>query len=186
MNGFPTVNKEQIISSINQFIAGDENILNLTLIVSIFATIVTPYLSESIVKIFHHDYFRILVLIAIIYLYTQKSTIVSIIVLIFFISSQMASVQKEHYDMIQNVQLENFSPSDPHMDETFNINPEYFRQPADAPLEGTGADVPEYHQDDYLLYNKAENMPPQQVISEPPAYQLDNVTGFSGEEQAPY
>lgn len=186
MNVIPTVNKDQIISSVNQFIASDESVLNLTLIVSIFATIVTPYLPDTLIKFFHHDYFRIIVLAVIVYLYLQKSTIVTIILLILYLSTQMASVQKEHYEMIQNTKLENFSPSQEHMDETFHINPEYFRKSADEPLEGSVSDVPTYAKEDYLLYNHPDNMLQQSVMSEQPHFGLDDVTGFTGEENATF
>lgn len=181
-----TFNKEEVMNFFDNLKNDENSTLNLLLVVSVFATLITPYLSNYVVSVFHHDYFRIIVLAIIVFLYTKKATTVTFIILVLFLSTQIASIQKEHYGVVQNVNLENFSPSEAVVDETFHINPEYFRESADMPLEGVPSDAPAQHPSDYLLYNNNEHIPNETIISEQPVFhEMQEVTGYTGEENAP-
>jgi len=132
--------------------------------VVLFTTVLGPSITTYVHGFWTSEIFRMgmLVLILLIIFMHRSDTVsippVAIVLLIFFISTQITKTQRENFDALNfNNKLEQFAPSEPLIDETFHISPEYFKENRDAPLDGTHADVPVHGKDDYVLYQETEH-----------------------------
>lgn len=151
--------------------------------VGVFSTFVAPSVSDSLIKFYHHDGFRAMILILFFYILT-KSVLLAIIVLIFFLSTQVAIIQKEHYTVVS----EHFrGVNSDSVDEPLVIPANYLKESGVDNLQGEASDVAPDTTDQYVLYPAAQESVNRQMASGEPEVEIPHdtdVLAYSGEEPA--
>jgi hypothetical protein len=149
----------QYINTFNSYLIDNNNTRIALALTVLFTTVVGPSTASLFKGLWNSDLFRVLMLfvIGVLVFANDNIPIIAIILLVFFVSTQIVGAQHENFETVEiNKKLENFAPSEEHINETFHISPEYFKENRDAPLEGTHADVPQQKEDDYTLYQETD------------------------------
>jgi hypothetical protein len=149
----------QYINTFNSYLIDNNNTRIALALTVFFTTVVGPSTASLFKGLWNSDLFRVVMLFVIGLLVFANDNIpnIAIILLVFFVSTQIVGTQHENFETAAiNKKLENFAPSEEHINETFHISPEYFKENRDAPLEGTHADVPQQKEDDYTLYQETD------------------------------
>lgn len=171
-----------------KLVSSEQSVLNILLIVGVFATLVAPSLHDSMIKIYHHEGFRLFMLAILGYTYFKKSILSGVIVLIFFLSTQVASVQKEHYAVLS----EHFRGiNSESVDEPLLIPTNYLKESGVDNLQGSASDVPPDEADQYVVYPATQESTNRQMasgepITEIPHDQDNELLAYSGEELAQF
>jgi len=174
-----------IINNLNKFLVNDKFSVNAILVISIVGTIITPYLSKSLNKFVYSDLYRVIVLLVLLYLYYKKFTLPAIIVLLFFVVTQLSSTQQASLKS-----QENYTPVDTTTvhSKPLDIPESYFKPNGSDSLEGNEMDVKPRTEDDYLMY-KTENKHdvPSQVDSTSEEHSTEEFEAFnSSSNEAPF